>query len=230
MFWYISKTKIDTLSEMLSSGGILPKALTLRLKVPYVEAEGKWEAKEGSTIKTVRALTAQANQHYSIKSFDLVRDGESPLLVLFKGPAARIVEDKAIWVATNNEFTKKEQEPITQALLLAGSSSNVVGAQEGTGIVSPSADPIGAVKQAFSDPEGDITVSDRLSYAWSAVWQSVGEALNVPCVWGLAVFAARYKVLTSWDLRQLGFPAITRLTIASPLFVQQIERHESLPV
>jgi hypothetical protein len=234
MLWYVSKGKVEVLAEMLKTRSVIfkwlaPKSLVVKLKSPYAEAEGKWEGSEESTIDTLRRLCKKANRRFALKSFDMVTEKEHPVLILFKGPAARAVEDHAFWIATHNGLTTQSGH-ISQALLLTGSAANIVGgAADETRHISASVDPIKAAERAFLDGEGYGDTPEILSYAWQTVWLPMRKAVALPFVWGVAVFAAKFPAVVS-DFKMLGFSDVTHLTIASPVFVQEIESHETLPV
>lgn len=230
MFWYISKNKLEAMPKLLSRSALLPHSVTLEGKFPFVSGEVRWTEGDQKATELVETLAKQLNQQFAVKPFDMVPEGDHPLLVLFKGPAAKLIDNKAIWIATHNQYTKPEGTDISQALLLTGSASNVVGSllkdEEG---ISPSADAVSAVIKAFATPEIEMTTRKALSFAWHSVWRRSQDATTLPCIWGLAFFAARFPSIVS-EFNMLGLQHITHLTIASPLFVQQIESTQSIPI
>ena len=62
MFWYISKKKVDLLGEMLTESQPSLSSLAVKLKVPWVEAETKWDKSEPSFIAAIPKLAAAINQ------------------------------------------------------------------------------------------------------------------------------------------------------------------------
>jgi hypothetical protein len=105
----------------------------------------------------------------------------------FEGNATWQIGDDAFWSA---------MERGKSGLLLAGSAAFVIGAPtKAEHPLSPSADPVGAVKAAFkkdheqpNSSEDALPLSARLSYVWQALMSESLEG-SLPRVSGLAIFA-----------------------------------------
>ncbi len=220
MFWYISKNKIDLLGVMLTAPHPLLSSLAIKLKVPWVEAETKWDKSEPSSIATIPKLADAINQRYNIKPYEQLGPGDSPNLVLFKGAATRVVQKSKFWVAMYER---------TSALLLAGSSSNVTGGlSTEKNVISPSVNPVEAIENAFRGVDDKQTLPRVLSFAWQSIWRSQSDAITLPQVWGLAVFAGHFPTVKA-EVRRAGKRELTEMIVGSPVFVQQIEATTPVP-
>lgn len=221
MFWYISKNKVDLLREMLTAPLPLLSSLAIKLKVPWVEAETKWDMSEPSSIATIPNLADAINLRYNIKPYEQLGPGESPTLVLFKGAATRVIQKSKFWVAMHEG---------TSSLLLAGSSSNVIGGLDAEkDVISPSVNPIEAIENAFRGVDDESTLPKVLSFAWQSIWRTQSDATALPLVWGLAVFAGRFPANKA-EMRRAGKRDITEMIVGSPVFIQQIELTTPAPL
>jgi hypothetical protein len=214
MFWYISKNKIDLLSEMHTAPSPLPSSLAVRLKVPWVEAETKWDKSETSSIATIPKLADAINKRYNVRPYSQLDTGEAPTMILFKGTATRVIQKSKFWVAMHDGC---------YGLLMAGSSSNVLGGlSAASDAISPSVNPIEAIENAFRGNNDESTLPRVLSFAWQSIWRSQGNAAVLPTVWGLAVFAGRFPTVKA-EVRRAGRSELTEMIVVSPIFIQQIE-------
>lgn len=214
MFWYISKNKVDLLDEMLTASLPLLSSLAIKLKVPWVKAETKWNKSEPSSIAKIPKLAIAVNQRYNVKPYERLGPEESPTLVLFKGTATRVIQKSKFWVAMHEG---------SSALLLAGSSSNVMaGLDAENDAISPSVNPIEAIENAFRGVDDESTLPRVLSLAWQSIWRTQTGASALPQVWGLGVFAGRFPTNKA-EMRRAGKRGLTELVVGSPVFIQQIE-------
>lgn len=117
-------------------------------------------------MKDLQRVVKCLKADYEIKSLADLDDTESPIVMAFEGNAARQISEDVFWLAI---------EQGNSGLLLAGSAGFAIGASaKPEHVLSPSADPVGAVKAAFKqngelpDSLGGVRMplSGSLSYAW----------------------------------------------------------------
>ena len=104
MFWYISKNKVELLREMLTERSRFLSSLAIKLKVPWVEAETNWDKAEPSSIATIRKLADAIELKYNLTHYDELGPDDAPTLVLFKGPATRVIQQSKFWVAMHTTY------------------------------------------------------------------------------------------------------------------------------
>src|SRR5262249_3031687 len=186
-------------------------------KLPFIS--GSLSGTERSRVvddlrRVVRSLESEA----SIKLFDEIGSQETPAFVRFQGPAVRHVQDDVFWLAT---YANRA------ALLLAGSVGFAIGGTPALGSsLSPSADPVSAIKAAFAEDgqTGGVGagLSARLSYAWQELMRAGDEASGpLPNAGGIAFFA-RTVVTDKAQMQRAGKGHIETLVIGTPLYVEQL--------
>src|SRR5713226_6313649 len=145
VYWYISKAKLDLLKESAPSffDGVSVK---LGFKLPFVS--GSLSGTDHSTlIKDLERVVAKLEADGHLKNYADLGPDEAPVMIRFGGPAVRQADEDCFWVASESGKV---------ALLLAGSSAYAIGSRGGetTAHISPSVDPVGAVKAAFENLSG----------------------------------------------------------------------------
>ena len=219
VYWYISKAKLDVLKESAPRffEGVSVK---LGFKLPFVS--GSLSGSDRSTlIKDLERVVAKLGSDGHLKNYGEIAPDEAPVMVRFSGPAVRQADDDCFWVASESETT---------AILLAGSPGYAIGSPAGGAAaphISPSADPVGAIKAAFENVSGvppvpGMSLSSRLSYVWQAIMcDALESGLTLPRVEGVAIFASSLSA-DRGQLRRVGRERIRRLVIGTPLYVRQI--------
>jgi hypothetical protein len=218
VYWYISKAKLDLLKESAPSflDGVSVK---LGFKLPFVS--GSLSGTDRSTlIKDLERVLAKLTADGHLKNYADLGADEAPVMIRFEGPAVRHADDECFWVASEHGNI---------ALLLAGSSAYAIGSRgsETTAHISPSADPVGAVKAAFENlggisPVPGMSLSNRLSYVWQEiVFDAYESGATLAKVEGVAIFASSFQA-DRGQMRRVRREYIERLTIGTPLYVRQI--------
>lgn len=219
MYWYVSEEKIHLIGQQDRSWNFWPKHLTLKLKEPFSGAEVQMEQNRASSVADDFKRVRRRLEKQNLQTYETVASGVVPLLCLFDGPAARIVDSHGFWCSLASQTT---------ALLLVGSESNAIGGStRSDSSISPSSDPVSAIKAAFrgndeSNYGSGMTMPRRLSYAWQVVWKASRDALSKPNVVGVAVVAGLYAANKA-EMRRANMRGINKLVIASPVYVQQVE-------
>ncbi len=220
IYWYISKAKLDMLKEQ-KPGFLNGISANVSFKLPFVTGSLSG-AERPRLVDDLRRVVKSLKSQPDIKSFDDLGPGETPLLVQFQGPALRHVQDEVFWLASYGNHA---------ALLLAGSAGFAIGGAAASGrSLSPSADPVSAIKAAFAqdDPAGGgfggvgIGLSGRLSYAWQELIRAADEASGpLPKAGGIAFFA-RSVVADKSQMQRVGKAHLETLVIGTPLYVEQL--------
>lgn len=219
IYWYISKAKLDLLKDQ--SPGFLPGITAqLSFKLPFVS--GSLSGTEPSRlVEDLQRVIKRLKADHEIKSFADLDDTASPIVMAFDGNAARQISDDVFWLA---------MEQGDSGLLLAGSAAFAIGAAaKPEHFLSPSADPVGAVKAAFQKDDEQpnvlggvgLPLSARLSYAWQELMSESLEGA-LPRVSGLAIFARTVKAEKA-QARQIGKGNIERIVVGTPIYVEQIQ-------
>ena len=212
IYWYVSRQKVDALlPEFGPRGFSLFKELSLTLKAPFAEAK--------TSVNTDRSLFLHVgNIENGLKSAGVttdVSDAGSKPFFSFRGRAHRAVDSGAYFIVLAQNST---------ALLLAGSPTNAVGAPpKQSDDISPSADPLGAVRRSFgelSDREGS-QLGEMCSYIWDVLAGPVSQSWDaLPEVEGIAVYGARFPPAKG-QFSGAKFSDIDRIVIGTPIFVRQ---------
>ncbi|NIP26548.1 MAG: hypothetical protein GWN67_19230 [Phycisphaerae bacterium] len=214
IYWYISDAKVEKLQHVATS--FLAKvAAELSFKFPLFE--GKLSgASDSSLVSDVKRISERLVQDEKVESFDVLGGGDTPRLISFSGAGGRYVDKNAFWLVLKGE---------RNALLLAGSPAHAVGREPTADTyVSPSVDPVSALRAAFDgDPSfHGHSLSASLSYAWQEIARgSLLSEGGVPRVEGLAFFA-RSVPTDQRQLRRVGCSNLENLVIGSPLYVRQV--------
>ena len=189
-------------------------------KLPFVS--GSLSGTDDSTlIKDLEKVEAKLEADGHLKNYADLGADEAPVMIRFKGPAVRQADEDCFWVAS--EYGKV-------ALLLAGSSAYAIGKRSGAtnAHISPTADPVGAVKAAFENLSGispvpGASLSNRLSYVWQEIVSDAYESrATLAKAEGVAFFASSLQA-DRGQMRRVRRECIERLIIGSPLYVRQIE-------
>ena len=218
MFWYISEEKLDALHVMKEKKSFWPKTIELTLKEPFTSSEVKLGNDTVSKLAERLQQVEKIYQSGTILPYEQLSGDVLPQLCTFCGVASRLVDQNAFWVALQSNG---------MALLLVGSATNAIGAHRTESEhISPSADPITAVRVAFGKTDAALLsgatmpLERRLSYAWQVVWNAKGNALALPKVSGIAVLANMYSAHKG-EMRRAHAIDVNRLIVASPVFVRQ---------
>jgi hypothetical protein len=213
IYWYISEAKLASL-QATRPGFLSGVSAEVAFKFPFLE--GKLSgSKQASTITNLEKLVKRFRTEEKISAFDDVKPTELPKMVWFSGPAGRLIDDDAFWLAMKGD---------RNALLLAGSAGYAIGKPPSTSAhISPSVDPVNALRAAFGQgPDVPfLPLATRLTYAWQEIAKENLIGAGVPSVEGLA-FVARTVVPDLEQLKAVGCEKLSLLLIGTPLYVKQV--------
>jgi hypothetical protein len=222
MYLYISEAKVKQLADASPAflSGMVAK---LGFNIAGV-LKGSLEGKSSdSLVKDLEGVIKKLQMQDAIVAFDEVLSTAAPRFVSFEGVAGRLVEHGAYWMALRGQ---------RNALLLLGSAGYALGRPiQATTTISPSVDPVGAIREAFEDEStpliagGDLAhvggLSFRLSYAWQEVFRTTAPEEGVlPAVEGVAIFARSVPASMGQMQREVGEPLST-LIVGTPIYIRQ---------
>ncbi len=219
IYWYVSRPKIEALRDSYGRSPVSwLKDLSLTIKAPFVEVEGTIPL--GQTLfREMERIEKNLLKSGEVEPFVSLADGprRSCLFFSFNGAARRTVQHGAYWIVMRSGPT---------ALLMVGSTNNAIGTPpKESAEISPSMDPIGAVKLAFPGeptPDAASFVSNSCSYTWAAIAEPVRDSWDdLPHVEGIATYGERYRT-SEEQMRSAGFEDVREIIIGSPIFVRQI--------
>lgn len=212
VYWYISKAKLDLLKEA-APGFLSGVAVKLEFKLPFVGGSLSGTQTSG-LMKDLKRVIKSLEAEQTIKNYEELTDDEAPVFVRFEGEAMRWVDGTAFWLA----MERKES-----ALLLVGSAGYAIGQPaKSEGGLSPSVDPVRAIKAAFGKDARTGSLSGSLSMAWREILRDASSSGGtLPRVEGLAVFA-RSVAADRETMRRAGRARIKRIVAGTPLYVRQI--------
>jgi len=108
---------------------------------------------------------------------------------------------------------------------LAGSASYAIGGNGNIPAnISPSADPVLSFLHASmnKDSKKDSNSSENLSYVWQELMREpLCKEIDLPCVEGIAVFAATIPASKA-QMRRVQRTNINTIVIGTPLFIKQV--------
>jgi hypothetical protein len=217
IYWYISRTKVEALRDAYASSGFdWLKDLSFKLNSPFAEASAALRLDQ-SLYRTVDRLANNLLTAPETRSFPNLSDVGPVTFFSFAGSGQRYIDADAFWVALLADET---------ALLLAGSIVNAIGGSTKIpeNAISPSVDPIGAVKLAFKEerlPEESQTVGATCAYVWQTISDPVRDTWQtLPQVEGIAVYGGMFpaNIARSSDDSSR---AIRKIVIGSPIYVRQ---------
>jgi hypothetical protein len=212
-FWYISEAKLGT----LSGGRRWWQRASARVKVSgglaSIEA-GLDPERAAALVESVRRAEQRLRKQGDIAP--LSQDAAAPAAPFFEfeGRGTRRVLDETFWAAVASART---------AVLLVGSARNAIGAKSAAyeDVLSPSADPIGAVTALAEGRQRDLDWNS-LAYVWAALMTEATEVVQMdvlPRVRGIAVYSGRGPTATgNWPITD----DMNDVVVGSPLFVEQI--------
>lgn len=218
LYWYVSKAKLELLAEQ-APGFLTGIKAQLGFKLGLLS--GSLEGTEPArTAEDLQRVIKKLKSQNDIKDFSELADGEAPVLISFSGPALRQISSKVFWLSMQSG---------SRGLLLAGSAAYAIGSPVASdSAFSPSADPVSAIKSAFSGDSPStgfggaaLPLSSSLSYAWRTLMTDAADG-TLPRVRGLALFARSIHADRS-QMRAIGKGAVTELVIGSPIYVEQSE-------
>jgi hypothetical protein len=221
VYWYISKAKLDLLRDQ-APGFLNGISAKVSFKFPFVG--GSLSGTEKSKLVDDLKRVISRIESKSVKDYAELNDQEAPVFFRFEGAAASHVIDEVYWLAMAGGDT---------ALLLAGSATYVIGAPRGSEVtLSPSVDPIGAVRAVFekgagaSDPQQfggtSAPLSTSLSYAWQELMRDQYESGQVlPRAAGLAIFGTTIRA-DAGQMRRVGRETLSRIVVGTPIYVKQV--------
>ena len=216
IYWYVSKAKLELLAEQ-APGFLTGIKAQLGFKLGLLS--GSLEGTEPArTVEDLQRVIKKLRSQNDIKDFSQLAEGEAPVLISFDGPAVRQINNKVFWLS---------MESGSRGLLLAGSPASAIGSPVASdSAFSPSADPVSAIRSAFSDNSTQIgfggtqmPLSSSLSYAWRTLMADAASG-TLPRARGLALFARSIKADRP-QMRVIGKGAVTELVIGSPIYVEQ---------
>jgi hypothetical protein len=217
IYWYISRGKVEALRDADASFSLdWLKDLSFKLKSPFAEASAALRLDQ-SLYRTVDRLADNLMKAPETAFFSNLSDAGGVTFFSFAGSAQRHIDAEAYWIALRADET---------ALLLAGSISNAIGGPPkiSQNTISPSVDPIGAVKLAFKETrslEESQTVGATCSYVWQTIFDPVREAWNtLPQVEGIAVYAGMFPASIARSSDDSS-GAIQKIVVGSPIYVRQ---------
>jgi hypothetical protein len=141
IYWYVSRSKLELLAEQVP-GFLTGIKAQLGFKLGLLS--GSLEGTEPTrTAEDLQRVVKKLRSQQDIRDFAELADADSPVLVSFEGPAVRMVSNNVFWLSMQSG---------SRGLLLAGSSSNAIGAAAANETTfSPSADPVTAIRTAFAE-------------------------------------------------------------------------------
>ena len=224
-FWYISKSKIDSLAaqdqsafeRMRAALSILIKA-EAKLPVASVGIELKANEPSADLVRQLDRVEKKLEDNAFVKTVEGASTGDVPLFFFFKGPSARIIRDGQFWTATIDGST---------AVLLGGSAAHCIGGAvpEKPGL-SPSINPMASIGALFEHTE-EKGQEDRASYTWSMIVRDSlqsGDPADLPLGYGVAIYAARFTPVP-WQIQRSGYKGkLNHILVGSPLYVEQVDR------
>lgn len=208
VYWYISADKIRMLKGAKARSTWKQLSLKLKLSLLEVETEVAFHA---SLVRDLNSLKKELARDQNIIRFQDLKAGGEGGIFSFEGEATRLLTSEALWIAT---------ESMNSALLLVGAPRNAGGESHlKEGFLSPSLDPVGAVK-ALAQGKQRPTLVEALSFAWQEVMRDViSGGSHFPRVEGLAIFAGSFEL----DRTFVNRPTIDRIVLGSPIYVRQPE-------
>lgn len=218
VYLYISKSKVDNLYRSAKRGQPL-RSLGLKLKGPFVEADANLQFDAAGLYRMLSSVKKRLSEGEEVPPYHSLGETSVPI-VSFSGPAAMAVHGDTFSLALSEDTT---------ALLLAGSTSNMVGAppvpaadaSERT-YMSASLNPVGALRAALDGAGESQTLSRELSFGWQALRRDAGIGSAIlRNVRGFAIFAGSYPANKA-QLRRAGAGNVTSIVVASPIYVEQI--------
>jgi hypothetical protein len=221
IYWYVSRQKVEALKESYAKQrGSWLRELSLKLKVPFVEAGAKITPSEQQALfDDIEKIADNLFSGLEVPSLTRLQPDESVAFFSFSGHAHRAVDRGAYWIVMAEG---------KKALLLAGSVSNAIGApSEDKKEISPSIDPIGAVRRAFGEETQSLAAITReigtdCSYVWQVVARPVRNVWDsLPRVEGIAAFGGIFQGSRA-QFNRAGFPKLSNIVIGSPVYVRQI--------
>ena len=207
IYWYISAEKIQSLKK----AGAKWDKFSFKFNLKFLEIDTA-VALDSDLQRDLNAVKKNLAKDSSIVSFESLAPGKEPSIFSFEGEGGRLRTPEALWIAIQKR---------NSALLLVGAPRNLAGqSQLKEGQLSPSLDPIGAVKAA-AEGKQILTLVPALSYAWREVMQdAIFGGVHFPRVEGLAVFAGLFHSDTA--LFQNAKSRVDRIVLGSPIYVRQI--------
>ena len=215
VFWYISKTKVDTYAGNQRHwtdrlGG------HVRIGVPLVEVgvEAKGPPDRGlvSKLETIERRAKRDDGVLSVAEIG----SEPPVLFRYAGKSAHIVVDDTFWVAAVDG---------SSAVLLTGWAGNAIGATPvDASKISSSVNPMWAVEELVKGIENEWSAAN-LSDAWATIFLDGSahlEAEGLPRTRGIAVYAGWQRAVEENVARSGWTEPIERVVVGSPIFVEQI--------
>lgn len=206
VYWYISADKVRMLKGAKARSTW--KQLSLKLKLSLLEVETGVAFSE-SLLRDLNSLKKELGRDQSIIPFQDLKAGAEGGIFSFAGEATRLLTRDALWIGTENQDS---------ALLLVGAPRNAAGETRlKEGFLSPSLDPVGAVK-ALGQGEQQPSLVAALTFAWQEVMRDALVAgAHFPRVEGLAIFAGAFALDRPFENR----PTIKRVILGSPVYVRQ---------
>jgi hypothetical protein len=215
VFWYISKTKVDTLTgddrhwtDRLGAH--------VRFSLPLVEVgvEATGPPDRGLIGKLER-LERRAKRDAAVLSVGEI-GSEPPVLFRFEGWSARVVLTDEFWVAAVDG---------SSAVLLTGWAGHAIGGAPGElGTISSSVNPMWAVQELAEGTENEWTAAN-VSDAWATIFRDGTRLLGadaLPRTQGLAVYAGWQRAVDENVARSGWTEPIERVVVGSPIFVEQV--------
>jgi len=206
-YWYISADKVG----MLKGGKAKStwKQLSLKLKLSLLEVETE-VGFNPSLLRELNELKKELSRDHSIVPFQDLQSGAEGGFFSFEGEATRLRTAEALWIAV---------ESVNSALLLVGAPRNAAGeSQLKEGFISPSLDPVGAVKD-YGEGKQRSTLVAALSFTWHSVMRdAISGGAHFPRIEGLAVFAGSFLLPQKFPDR----PQIETIVLGSPIYVRQV--------
>jgi len=222
-FWYISKSKIDTLaSQDETVFERLRAALSLLIKAEAkipgasVGVELKSNPPSASLLRLLDRVERKLSDQTLVKTAEQASAGGAPLFFSFAGPSARLIREGQFWTATIDGST---------AVLLGGSASHCIGgAVPEKPPLSPSIDPIASMDALF-EGKAKKGQEDHASFTWAKIVQDSLHSNNpadLPVGRGIAIYATRLAPVP-WQMQRSGYKGkLNQIIVGSPLYVEQV--------
>lgn len=201
---YASKSKVDVLESSLARDNPF-KGLGLKITTPMVEVSA--DLKSDKSFQKSLAKVRKKLMGQDIRPFDDESAPPGPIMS-FTGEVGLTVSQGAMLGALAAGKT---------ALLLVGSARNLTGAADvpDAGLAPVSMVPVSAIPN-----EDGLSDNRAISNRWQQVWRKAPAGTKVR-VTGFALFSGAYAASRA-EMRRAGHPEVTRLILASPVYVEQI--------
>ena len=206
-YWYIAGQEVNMLHQNMTKNWWDNFPLKLSFKTPWFDIEGGKDNTDSQNLKNLQKVVKKIEKQGDIMAFENI-DQEAPLFFGFEGTGVKLVEDDIVLVAIVQN---------SQALLLTGAATNLVGAKVETLKMQESTSLIKSLKNTWNEQEGIAagTVSEVVA---ELLKQASGHVF--PKVRGMATFTSKLNAQAS-AFKKVR-PEINSIVVGNPLYIEQV--------